>query len=705
MISIGAMVGASIFVLPGLAFKIAGPAVVAAFFLAGVVVFPAALSKAEMATAMPEAGGTYLYIDRAMGPLMGTIAGFGVWFSLVFKAAFALLGISAYLEYFFHHEERLIAALIALALIGLNLIGAHSTARFQIVIVSFVVLVLFGFIAFGVPEVEAARFDPFLAFGIKGLLSATGLVFVSYAGITKVASVAGEVKRPERNLPFGMLFPVGLMMVLYPAIVAVMVGVTPADELASTQTPMTTAAERFLGDFGVFLIAGTAIVALISLANAGVIGSTRYPYAMARHSLAPSILGRVGRRSHAPYVAILVTGGVLLLLVLFVPLLDLAKLASAFQLLVFAFINVALIAFREAELGWYQPRFHSPWYPVPQLFGIVASIVLLFFMGVVPTVGAVIIIAGGVGWYRVFGRSRAVKESAARDALRARADDRLVEATADRVASRGRDHVTILLQRPTRPERQQTLFRLALQLTAAPGGRIHVINFDTTTRWQVPMAEDRARAELLGVEVTVAHYTDEDRKGAVHLWVENEHADLFMTDLPQDVRATRTIARDLQWLREHLSCDSVFLRNRAVDTIDAISVLGTGGPYDPVKIGMADHIARNEDAAIRFVHLISPDAPPGQAESIHEYHERLGAVLTVPWEDLIRPTEDLVATLTELSRGSNLVVLGAPAHRFAAVTDLADRIAEAVDCPALLVNTPRLAKPNPAARAVQWFIS
>jgi amino acid transporter len=705
MISIGAMVGASIFVLPGLAFKLAGPAVIAAFFLAGVVVFPAALSKAEMATAMPQAGGTYLYIDRAMGPLMGTIAGFGVWFSLVFKAAFALVGLSAYLEYFFHHEERLVAAGIALALIGLNLIGIHSTAQFQIVLVSIVVFILFGFIVFGSIELDSARFEPFMPHGITGLLSATGLVFVSYAGITKVASVAEEVRRPERNLPFGMLFPVGFMMLLYPAIVAVIVGVTPAAELAASESPMATAAENFLGDIGVKVIAGAAVVALISLANAGVIGSTRYPFAMARNSLAPPFLARVGDRSHAPYNAILVTGGVLLALVLFVPLLDLAKLASAFQLLVFAFINVALVAFREAKLDWYQPEFRSPWYPVPQIFGIVATIVLLSFMGLVPTIGAAVIIAGGVVWYRIFGGSRAVKESAARDALRARADDRLVEATADQVGSAGRDRVVILLQRPTRPERQQTLFRLARELTASPGGHIHVINFDTTTRWQVPATQDRAEAERLGVEVTVAHYTDEDRRGAVHLYVENEGVDLFITDLPQELRATRTVTRDLAWLREQLPCDSVFLRNRAVDSIDSISVLGTGGPYDPVKIGIADHIARNEGAAIRFVHLVSPDAPPAQAAAIHEYHERLGAVLTVPWDDQVRPAQDLVGTLTELSRGANLVILGAPGHRFTRVTDLADRIAEAVDCPALLVHMPRLENANLASQAVQWFIS
>ena len=120
-ISIGAMIGSGIFVLPGLAFKIAGPSVVLAFFLAGLVVLPAALSQSEMATAMPMAGGTYLYIDRAMGPLMGTIAGFGVWFSLVFKASFALVGLSAYLEFFVAHPERIVAAVLAVVLIIVSL--------------------------------------------------------------------------------------------------------------------------------------------------------------------------------------------------------------------------------------------------------------------------------------------------------------------------------------------------------------------------------------------------------------------------------------------------------------------------------------------------------------------------------------------------------------------------------------------------------
>ncbi len=138
-------------------------------------------------------------------------------------------------------------------------------------------------------------------------------------------------------------------MLLYPAVVAVMVGVTPASELANTETPILTAAMQFLGTGGTYVVAGTAVLALLSMANAGVIASARYPFAMARNSLAPPFLARIGTKSGAPVAGITVTGVALILLVLFVPLIELAKLASAFQLLVFALVNLALIAFREGE--------------------------------------------------------------------------------------------------------------------------------------------------------------------------------------------------------------------------------------------------------------------------------------------------------------------------------------------------------------------
>ena len=381
-ISIGAMIGSGIFVLPGLAFKITGPSVVAAFFLAGIVVLPAALSKAEMATAMPQAGGTYLYIDRAMGPLMGTVAGFGVWFSLVFKASFALVGLSAYLEYFIPHPERPVAALLAVVLIGVNLLGVRQTAKFQMLLVSGVILVLLAFVGIGAPHIQSSSFDPFMAHGIKGVLSATAVVFVSYAGVTKVASIAEEVRRPGRNIPMGMLVSIGFMMLLYPAIVAVIVGVSPgrrAGEDRNSDDPRCRAVRRI----------GRCCDHRGRRRDRAPVHDERRHHRLVplpvcdgpELACARGSLPRSARRSGGPIAGIAVTGVVLLALVMFVPLLELAKLASAFQLLVFALINLALIAFREAHLDWYEPQFRSPLYPATQIFGIAAALLLLTQMG------------------------------------------------------------------------------------------------------------------------------------------------------------------------------------------------------------------------------------------------------------------------------------------------------------------------------------
>ena len=394
-ISIGAMIGSGIFVLPGLAAEITGPSVMLAFLLAGAIVLPAALSKSEMATAMPEAGGTYLYIDRAMGPLMGTVAGIGVWFALVFKAAFALAGLGGYLGHLADINVKPVALGIAVALITLNVLGAKVTGRAQALLVTGVLGVIAYFVMRGSIHVDSTNFEPFLKDGVSGLLTATALIFVSYAGVTKIASVAEEVKRPSRNIPLGILISIGLMMILYPAIVYVIVGVTPTALLSGSEAPFTDAAAQFMGSVGVDVMAVTAVLALTGMANAGLLASSRYPFAMSRNSLAPAFFQRIGPRG-TPDVSILATGAALIALIAFVPLLDLAKLASAFQLVVFSFINLAVIAFRESHLDWYRPDFKSPFYPWVQIFGIVAAGVLLTQMGIGPIVGAIGIITGGV---------------------------------------------------------------------------------------------------------------------------------------------------------------------------------------------------------------------------------------------------------------------------------------------------------------------
>lgn len=415
-LSMGAMIGGGIFVLPAVGFKKAGPAVVVAYLIAGLIVLPNALSKAEMATAIPEDGGTYLYIDRAMGPLFGTIAGVGVWLSLVFKSAFALVGLGAYLLLLVSIPAGLVkgvAFVLGLLVILLNIMGTEHCGSIQGVIMTLVVLGLGGYIVSATPLIDSTRLSPFLKHGTGGVITAAAFVFVSYAGNGEVASVAEEIANPGRNIPLAMLISIGVMMAIYTAVVAIIVGLVPADTLVHggpgggpTMTPMADGADQLFGGVGTVVISLAAVLALTSMANAGVLGTSRFLLAMSRDSLLPDWLGRVDRRFLTPRNAVIVTGGVLLALIAFVPVVKLAKLASAFLILVFSMENLSLIAFRESDLDFYDPEFRSPGYPFVQIVGVLGGIVFIFQLGWLSIGGAFGIILAGLVWYIVYGRKR-----------------------------------------------------------------------------------------------------------------------------------------------------------------------------------------------------------------------------------------------------------------------------------------------------------
>jgi APA family basic amino acid/polyamine antiporter len=258
-------------------------------------------------------------------------------------------------------------------------------------------------------------------------VTAAAFVFVSYAGVTKIASVAEEVKDPGRNLPRAMLGSLGIMAVLYVGVVGAIVGLADPTTLTTggpddtaSLTPMADGAAMLFGGSGVVVISIIAVVALTSMANAGVLSSSRFPLAMSRDDLLPSVLRRIDRRFKTPRNAVLLTGAVLLLLIAYVPVIELAKLASAFQILVFSFLNLALVAFRVGDPDHYQPAFVAPGYPYVQVFGFLACLGLLTQMGLTPLLGAVGIIVIGVVIYVLYGRSRTDRIGAIQQSLRQR---------------------------------------------------------------------------------------------------------------------------------------------------------------------------------------------------------------------------------------------------------------------------------------------
>lgn len=416
----GAMISSGLFILPGLAHARAGPAVVLSYLIAAVLAIPAMFSKAELATAMPRAGGDYFYITRSMGDAAGTVAGFVSWFSLSFKSAFALVGMGAYatlaihLPADFEHEImiRVTAAALCVLFVLINLVGIRHAGRLQVVLVLGLLGVLGVYVLRGLTAVTPEKLTPFMPNGLGSVFATAGFVFVSYGGLTKVASMAEEVKNPGKNIPLGMFFSLSVIALFYALVVFVTAGVLDPEQLDHALTPISDGARAFMGGIGELVLAVGALLAFVSTANAGMMSASRYPMAMSRDEILPALFQKVNRRFGTPHISILLTGAFMAAVVLALELDLLVKVASTLLLLLFITDNLCVIIMRESKIQNYQPVFRSPLYPWMQMAGAIAGTALIVNMGAVPLRIGALFICGGLLWYALYVRSRVKRQAA-----------------------------------------------------------------------------------------------------------------------------------------------------------------------------------------------------------------------------------------------------------------------------------------------------
>jgi amino acid transporter len=715
-ISVGAMVGSGIFILPALAMKMAGPAVVLAYLLAGVLVLPAALSKSEMATAMPEAGGTYIYIERSMGPLFGTVAGIGTWFALSFKGALALVGGAPYIVLLFAVRPDLVAVGAAVVLIAVNLVGVKQTGRMQIAIVVAMLAAMTWFVAGSGGDVAAANFEGFFAEGSGGVLGATAFVFVSYAGVTKIASVAEEIENPARNVPLGMLGSLGFTTALYVLVVVVLVGAAGGGDLAGSDTPVADVAGTTLPEVGVVAIVAAAVLALVSTANAGLLSSSRYPFAMSRDDLAPAFFEHISPRFKTPTVAIGLTGAVVLAMVVFVPIEDIAKLGSAFKILVFVLINVAIVVFRESDVEGYDPAFRDPLYPWSQAVGVGGGLLLLTQIGLLPQAGTLLIVGAGLVWYLVYVRGRVDREGVARGELRRRVGERAIERTRTAFDGGVGETVLVAVTDETGPDEERALVEVGAAVAGERGGSLTVVRFDEVPD-QLPLATARERqsrgdtaferrmadrAEDLEPVVEYGEIVSHDTAHAVVNFARHADADvLAVGGGPVGVRP-RLLRNDVDWIARHEPCDLLVVdADRAVEG-DTVAVVTHQGPFDPLKTRVADAVATAADAEVELVQALAVDPKAGQSDAVDGYHDDLTELFSVPVESTVLPAED-PESVADAVADAGLVVVGRDDS--AVVRRLDDRepaaIVDAVESGTVVVYPHETRRPSPLGRLAE----
>ncbi|MCK5672261.1 MAG: amino acid permease, partial [Spirochaetales bacterium] len=375
----------------------------------------ALFAKTELATAMPKSGGAYFFVDRSMGPFFGTFAGFASWFSLSLKTAFAILGIGVVLAPHFGNSQEIIktiATSFAVFFCIINIISVKHTSRLQIALVIGLITILSAYILVGLGNIDVHNYSPFLPEGGKSIFLVAGIIFVSFGGLTKIASVAEEIKDPGKTIPKGMFSAFIIVTILYILTVFVTIGILSPQKFSQTLTPLSMGAEIMAGRWGFIVLESAALMAFMTTGNGGLLAASRNPLAMARDNLLPDFISTINPRTNTPITSIVATTLFIVICIQLLNLEQLVKVASTMKLLLFAFVNFSLIIMRESKISTYRPKFKSPFYPWIQIAGIFFYILIILNMGsfsLILTGGFILI---SLIWFLVFSGFREKKDSA-----------------------------------------------------------------------------------------------------------------------------------------------------------------------------------------------------------------------------------------------------------------------------------------------------
>jgi amino acid transporter len=686
-ISIGGMLGSGIFVLPGIAAGKTGPSIWLAYLLAAIFILPAALSKSELATAMPSSGGTYVYIERTFGPLLGTISGIGLWLSLLLKSSFALVGFGAYLSIFMQEDfgyTKYLALLFLGLIMMLNILGVKKVGKVQIVVVIISISSLILLLIFALPKVSTDLLEPAFISGNIGLMSTVAFVYISYAGVTKVAAIAGEIKNPKKNLPRAMLWSLFIVTILYVSIAFALVGNIPINELQVDIRPIYTIANKLGGTYIGYAAGIVGVITLVSMANSGVLASSRFPFAMARDSLFPAFMGKLHPVKLTPVVTIVMTCILMSIAILFLDVERIAKLASAFKVVSFMLVNTCVIILRETAVQWYKPTYKSPFYPYIQIFGIVGGGVLLVLLGLVPLLAVFSIVVLGYVIYKIYGKKAArtgvLKLYGHRPALYLLYD----KAKRNKKLIRYRERGNVLGQKtklvseagvvvPLLGNEKST--EMLVEIGAAINKRDKLLTVNLT---EVPnqtfldaVMEENTRSTSLKRRINILAETRKlnidfesvvthDLAETITELSDQAHCDWLVVAWKGKAYSGILINNPIGWLMTHLNSDFALFKDNGVRYISKVLLALRPGRKDKNFIAVADRICTFYDASLTMLHIIPEDMPESEEVEIFQNASYLLRNIKGKNKIKIHKSNKPTSALSNISAEYDLLIIGTP---------------------------------------------
>ena len=678
-VSVGGMLS-GIFVLPGLAVGITGSSVWLAFLVASLCILPAVLSKSELATAMPKSGGTYVYIERAFGPLFGTIAGIGLWLSLLLKSAFSLVGLSAYLYVLIEVDVSLtkgIALLALLFILLLNVFGVKKVEKTQLIIVSISVLSLIGIIVFGTSSFDSKLLEPVFVDGSSGFITGVAFLYISYAGVTKIAAVAGEIKNPEKNLPRTMIFSLLLITSIYVFVALVLVGNVEASVLSTDIKPIHTLFQSIGGNTLGYVAGAVGVITLLSMANSGVLASSRFPFAMGKDKLMPGFLGSVNSKFMTPVSAIITTSMLIALAILFLDVVKIAKLASAFKVLMFIFNELSVIVLRETNAQWYNPSFRSPLYPYVQLFGIFSGIVLLAYLGIMPLISVFGVFILGFIIFMIYGsktdRSGVISNYGILSFLfkgksTAESETPSKNETSEEIINSDAEVVVPLLGEEKSPE---TLVEIACSFVK--NKKLNAVNlieapnqlFLEAVDVHSPKSESIKRRVLslkktLNADITYESVSTHNVANSIENITGQRKCKWLVMGWEGRASSGIWVGNPIGWILQNVNSSFALYKDNGIRRFEKIVLALRPGRKNKAFISVANNICSFYGAKLTLLNIVANNESVSEKNKLYDSAKNLLSEVSCENEVLILESDNPIETISDQSANYDLLILGTP---------------------------------------------
>ena len=404
MIGVGAMIGAGIFVLTGIAAGTAGPALILSFALNGIVTVFTAMVYAELGSAIPEAGGGYLWVKEGLPGPNAFQAGWMSWFAHAVAGSLYAMGFGAYfvlvlnnfnISIFGLHGEmlnKLITVFIILIFVAINYKGVSETGMAGNIVTVAKVVILIIFIVSGVWAIVShpaffQKFQNFSPKGFPGILSAMGLTFIAFEGYEIIVQAGEEVKNPRKNIPKAIFYSLAIVVPIYIFVAFAAIGaVTPDTNIPTyvwlgihAELGLVEAAKQFM-PFGTMLLLIAGLFSTMSALNATTYSSTRVSFAMGRDKNLPKAFSAINRKTRTPHKALMFSGALILVMAVIIPIKDVASAADIMFLLLFLQVNIAAITLRKKYGSRLKYGYLMPFFPIVPIIGIITKLFLALFM-------------------------------------------------------------------------------------------------------------------------------------------------------------------------------------------------------------------------------------------------------------------------------------------------------------------------------------